>query len=185
MINHESRIQELYCNIYALEMLKIRGIDVNLAVETSLRYLLELLKNSPDMRLLDVAFMQIRAVNEIEKLSPEVMALSKQICECAGISSEDILKKELYLAHEVRLNRSQVRRMIRKWMPSRKNPMTIGEVTDDILDKVENNREGEYYYSYCAGNAKYKDIYKLVVHNPDSYFIDIKNFQIYRFIIDS
>ena len=73
--------------------------------------------------------------------------------------------------------------MIRKWMPSKKNPMTIMQVVDDIIDKVTNQRFGHYYYRYTRGQGDntQEDIYELAINESECYFLDIKDFKIYTF----
>ena len=43
----------------------------------------------------------------------------------------------------MKLTKAQIRSMIGRWRPSRENPMTIGELVEDIIKKVkEHQTEG-------------------------------------------
>ena len=64
--------------------------------------------------------------------------------------------------------------------------MTKPEVVEDIMEKLNNHRVGQYYYCYeRAGTRKNskesekKDIYKLVINQEESFFLDMRQFRIY------
>ena len=62
------------------------------------------------------------------------------------IQERNIREKAQYekRGKKVLANKSQVRAMIGKWMPSRTMPMTIGEVVDDIIEKVNSRSLGTW-----------------------------------------
>lgn len=77
----------------------------------------------------------------------------------------------------IRLNRSQIRRMIGRWSPHI-HSMKINEVIDDIMEKVRNEKEGIYYYysGQCKGREGKvvpKSQYRLMVKNQRYKFWDI------------
>ena len=97
------------------------------------------------------------------------------------------MKQKLGLAKRVKPNKSQVRRMIGKWMPSKDNPLTINQVVEDIIDKVVNKKEGVYYYSYKKSSRnkiediKRENLYKLIITKSECYFIDLHKLIVYLF----
>lgn len=86
----------------------------------------------------------------------------------------------------VEANRSQVRAMIGKWMPSRAMPITIGQVVDDIIEKVKIGKPGTWQYTYRRADSGKNDIggeerYELVITDKESFFWDLKNYRFYIF----
>lgn len=84
----------------------------------------------------------------------------------------------------IRLTCSQVRSIIGKWQPSKANPMKIGEVVEDIIDKVSRQDNGVYTYKYRRGKDK-EHLYELVINEHESFFHDVINKRFYLFDIDS
>lgn len=78
-----------------------------------------------------------------------------------------------------KLTRPQVRSMIGKWSPTANNPMKIGEVVDDIIEKVRNQEQGIHTYSYKRGNIEY--VYELVISSQQCFFHDVRMKQYYFF----
>ena len=84
----------------------------------------------------------------------------------------------------IRLTHSQVRSMIGKWQPCKANPMKIGEVVEDIINKVSSQDKGIYIYRYIRGKNK-EDLYELVINEHESFFHDVNNKRFYLFDIGS
>ena len=92
------------------------------------------------------------------------------------------------MAKQVKVSRPSIRSLIGKWMPNKKNSMTKSEVVEDIIDKLENQREGQYYYNYekswpknRQSEEEKRDLYKLVINQEESFLLDLKQFRIYTF----
>lgn len=83
----------------------------------------------------------------------------------------------------VRLNRTQVRSLIGKWMPSKYTPMTIGQVVDDIIEKVSAQEAGTWRYTYhrLQGGTVHREEYELVITPEETFFWDLNNFRFYTF----
>ena len=102
-----------------------------------------------------------------------------------GYSKEEVFPKDFYKADKVKLNKSQVRSMIRKWKPGNKS--TIAEVVQDIITKVKLHQEGIYYY-VNSGTKKdigemdiTSDVYELVINKSECYFHDIRRKKYFTF----
>lgn len=106
-----------------------------------------------------------------------------------GIINRENILAEMYglrRGKKVALTKTQVRSMIGKWKPSKSSPMSIAQVVDDIIDKVQNKRIGTYQYTYRAFDANARNImksdrYELVITENESFFWDVKNFKFYIF----
>ena len=183
MRNEENLDQSLYCMIYTLEILHYKGLSIRGTIRESLGYLKNWYQMTGERRYLELAVLQIRAGFQLKMLSAEDLEFYHEMCEQMSLTLEDILKENLLIAKEVKLNRAQIKGMIRKWMPSKKNPMTIMQVVDDIIDKVTNQRFGHYYYRYTRGQGDntQEDIYELAINESECYFLDIKDFKMYTF----
>lgn len=76
----------------------------------------------------------------------------------------------------VKLNKNQIRRMIRKWNPH-VHSMPIHMVVEDIIKRVTDRQDG--IYSYMSGKKKIdgkvvpKDEYRLLVYEGKAQFLDL------------
>lgn len=177
----------LFSTIYTLQTLQNNGIRIQDTIQMSLTYLIDWYQMSGDSRYLELALLQMRACFELGISGEHNIALYTRICELAHIELEEVMKQRLGLAKRIKPNKSQVRRMIGKWMPSKDNPLTIHQVVEDIIDKVVNKKEGAYYYCYKKSSRntiediKQENLYKLIVTKSECYFIDLHKFIIYFF----
>ena len=91
---------------------------------------------------------------------------------------QELFPNKFYVAKTIKLNRTQVRSMIRKWPPSPHQTMKIDEVVDDIISKVKGKENGIFYYK-CAAT---KDIYELVISKKETFFHDMQRGIFYTFL---
>lgn len=179
--------QIIYQMMYAMEMLSYKGISISKTIELSLKYYLENYKSSKDERYLDLAMIQVKAGLEFEIMTENALVLYNEACSLSGMDFDEILKKELFVSKKIKLNKSQVRRVFRKWMRSKISGMTMSELVDDVIYKVSNKVTGSYTYCYrkydtSENEDKLKnDIYHLVVNETESYLFDLKEFTVYTF----
>ena len=179
--------QIIYQMMYAMEMLSYKGISISKTIELSLKYYLENYKSSKDERYLDLAMIQVKAGLEFEIMTENALVLYNEACCLSGMDFDEILKKELFVSKKIKLNKSQVRRVFRKWMRSKISGMTMSELVDDVIYKVSNKVIGSYTYCYrkydtSENEDKLKnDIYHLVVNETESYLFDLKEFTVYTF----
>lgn len=173
--------------VYTLQTLHSKGILIQDTIQMSLVCLRDWYQMSRDSRYLELALLQMRACFELGISGERNIVLYNQICELANVDLEEVMKQGLGLAERVKPNKSQVRGMIGKWMPTKDNPMTINQVVEDIIDKVINRKEGDYYYCYKKSNRntiddmKHEENYKLIITKTECYFIDLNKFFIYLF----
>ena len=174
--------------IYTLDALSCRGLSIREIVRRNLNWLKKWYSQEEDEEFLELAVLQVCAVIQMGLVKEADVALYHDICELADTSMEELLEGCAVMAKPIRISRYGIQGLIGKWMPSRKNPMKKSEVVDDIMDKLENHREGQYYYCYEKGGSggRYpemlkKDVYKLVINREESYFMDLKQFRIYTF----
>lgn len=174
--------------IYMLESLNSRGLSIRETVRKNLKWLKKWYSQEEYEEFLELALLQICAVIRMGLVRDEDIVLYNDICALAGTSMEELLESCASMAKPMKISWYGIQGLIGKWMPSRKNPMKKSEVVDDIMDKLENHREGQYYYCYEKdGSSNYypemlkKDVYKLVINREESYFLDLMRFRIYTF----
>ncbi len=102
-----------------------------------------------------------------------------KILDGLGMEKERFFKETALYRKKVKLTRPQIRGMIGKWMPSANAPKKIGEVVDEIIEKVKNQEQGIYTYSYKRGNTE--DIYELVISPDQCFFHDLRRQKFYFF----
>lgn len=101
------------------------------------------------------------------------------IFECLGLKKVIFLKEAIPSQKRIKLTRPQIRGMIGKWMPSSSNPKKIGEIVDEIIEKVKTQDEGIYTYSYKRGSIDY--VYELVISPDQCFFRDVRQRKYYFF----
>lgn len=174
--------------IYTLETLSCRGLTVRGTVRKNLNWLKKWYSQEETYEYLELALLQICALFGMGLIKKDDMALYREICSLADTSMEELLENCTCISKRVKVSRQGICSLIGKWMPGKKNPMKKSDVVEDIMDKLINRKEGEYYYcyqKYYAGNkcleTEKKDIYKLVINQEESFFLDLKQFRIYTF----
>lgn len=174
--------------IYMLAILSSKGLTVRGTVRKNLIWLKKWYSQEGDREYLDLALLQICAVFKMGLVKEEDVALYNDICVLADTSMEELLESCSSMAKPVKASRNGIYGLIGKWMPSKKNPMKKADVVDDIMDKLANHREGQYYYCYERGQngngypeMLKKDVYKLIINREESFFLDLKQFRIYTF----
>ena len=174
--------------IYTLEAFSCRGLSIRETVRRNLEWLKKWYSQEEYGEFLELAILQICAVIRMGMVRETDVLLYDDICALAGTSMEELLESCVPMAKPMKISWYGIQGLIGKWMPSRKNPMKKSEVVDDIMDKLENHREGQYYYCYERNRSgdRYpemleNDVYKLVINREESYFFDLKQFRIYTF----
>lgn len=174
--------------IYMLETLNCRGLTVRGTVRKNLNWLKKWYDQESDQEYLELALLQICALFRMGLVKEEDFALYNDICTLADTSMEELLEGYTSMAKSIKVSRQGIYSLIGKWMPSKKNPMKKSDVVDDIIDKLVNHKEGQYYYCYeksQSGNNYSemikKDVYKLIINREESFFLDLKQFRIYTF----
>lgn len=128
------------------------------------------------------AILQIRVYLELGFDYENYGVMFDEILERADMRKIEMFEGRIYAPEPIKLNKSQVRNMIRRWSPTKQNTMTIKEVVADILDKVQNNKYGTYYYrNHPPASLTGDDVYVLVVNKTECYFHDLIRERYYTF----
>lgn len=177
----------IYQMLYAMEMLTYKGISITETIELSLNYYIDSYKSSKDERYLELAALQVKAGLEFGIMTEKSLFLYNEVCRLSGMSFNDILKKELFVSKKIKLSKSQVRKIFRRWMQSKTNGMPLSELVDDVICNVSNKMMGNYIYCYRKYDTAEKqenlknDIYHLAINETECYLFDLKGFTVYTF----
>lgn len=178
-----SQFQEIYVMIFALQTLHNRGITIRETVFESLNHLLQWYHQSNSREYLKLALLHMQAYANMGFALDEQEPVVKELLELTGKDKGDFFPRGNITGRRIKVNKAQIRGMIGKWKPSKENPMTIGEVVDDIMDKIKGHKEGHYIYQYQrkSSGEEQPEVYELVITREESYFYDVKKFKFYTF----
>lgn len=172
--------KEVRSIINVLGSLNYRGISIKETLETSLFFLKQQYEFSKNKKYLELAVLYIQAYMSMGHVYEEEQEIFDDIVDELG-KDNVLFTKSFMCGKKVKLSRGQVRSMIGRWMPSKKNPMKIGEVVDDIIKKVSKREYGRYYYEYTSAKRGGENsfLYELVINEEESFFHDITNQKYY------
>lgn len=114
----------------------------------------------------------IQALLELGYNSKEHSFFQKTL-DILKIKEDELFFKKIYNAQKIKLNKTQIRSMIRRWSSNKKNPMKINEIVEDIINKISNNDYGVYQYISYHDNDTF-DVYELIINEADCLFHDIR-----------
>lgn len=136
-------------------------------------------ENTKNKKYLEVALLHMQAYLEMGFPYEIGKELFDATLDKMGTKREDEFSKTFYSSKAIRINKSQVRSMIKKWPASPQQTMKIEEVVSDIMNKVSNRKLGIYYYE-CAVT---KDRYELTISEKEMFFHDLRRGIFYTFLI--
>lgn len=162
---------------FAAGSLQYKNIPVKQNYRAVVQELYHRYKNIGDQKYLEVAALHIRAYLEMGFPYEENAEAFEKILEHLGTTREERFPKKFYKSKKIKLNKSQVRRMIKRWPASPKQKQKIGEVIEEIIRKTKEREDGIYYYK-CAVTG---DMYELVVSETETFFHDVGRGIFYTF----
>ena len=123
---------------FAIETLPYLDISMNNFFRKIVMCYKEYYNLENNKKYLLAALIHIQAYLEMGFCYCDNEDIFNEIVRLYGSSKEQLFPKRFYYSKKVVLNKSQVRKMIRRWPASRNHKMSINEVVDDIIDKVKN-----------------------------------------------
>ena len=179
MEKKESKIEEVSAIKMSMSSLHYKGIDIKNTYKRCIEALLAYYYEFQDTKFLEVAYKYIEAFLDTGFMYNEYSELFNIVIDLLGITYEEVNAKNKSSFPKLKLNKHQIKNVIRRWSPSKYHTMPINEVIDDIIFKVKNKEIGIYSYS---SNAKpgiteddlSNDTYELIITPIDAYFRDIR-----------
>ena len=127
--------ENMYIMMFTLQSLQNYGLSVKKTVERSLDYLWEWYQESGEERYLLLAKQHMQAYVNMGFALNEQNQTIRDIISILDQTIADFYPKDSLPGKRVKLTKAQIRSMIGRWRPSRENPMTIGELVEDIIKK--------------------------------------------------
>lgn len=163
---------------FAAGSLQYRNISIKMTFLDSVNQLYNYYEKSKDKEYLEVASLHIQAYMEMGFLYEDGSDIFNKVLIELGTSREIRFPKRFYSSKKIKLNKSQIKSMIKKWPASPYQKMKINEVVMDIINKVAAQEMGIYYYK-CAVTD---DLYELVISKNETFFHDIGRGIFYTFV---
>lgn len=132
-----------------------------------------------NIKYLETAILHIQAYLEMGFPYEDGKPIYDIILEKLNTTKELKFPKKFYFARKIKLNKTQVKSMIKKWPASPHQNMKIDEVVEDIIEKVKQKETGIFYYK-CAIT---EDLYELVIHEKETFFHDLRRGIFYIFVV--
>lgn len=172
--------------MYTFSILHYHGESVGRTLLMSIERLQDYYRETGNQHFIELAEWELLAYLSIGFSIPQDLMIEQFIQE------RNIREKAQYgkRGKKVLANKSQVRAMIGKWMPSRTMPMTIGEVVDDIIEKVNCKSLGTWQYAYrrksnVKNDTMGEERYELIITEQECFFWDLKNNKFFIFEEDT
>lgn len=136
-------------------------------------------ENSKELKYLEIAVLHIQAYLEMGFLYDTGKEVYDLVLKELGTTRELKFPRKFYAAKQIKLNKAQVKSMIKKWPASPHQSMKIDEVVSDVIEKVKRKETGIFYYK-CEVT---KDMYELVISEKEMFFHDLRRGIFYTFIV--
>lgn len=101
-----------------------------------------------------------------------------------GKSAEEVFPPSRYFYRKMKLNKTNIRNLLGKWN-SRLQSMKVEEAVLDIIDKIQEKREGEYIYhsgrvvEQTEQKTLWEHTFKLYVKQDEAIFYDVNKNKYY------
>lgn len=153
-----------------------KSISVPKTMIDSIRYLYSLYNLSKDEKYIELATAHIYAYLDMGFPYGEEKGLFDDILQLSGENKEIYMDLEYKNKRRIPLTKMSIRNLIGRWPASPKQDMKIGQVVEDIINKVMNHEIGVYHYQSVVT----KESYELIVEDDESIF---HNFQTGKFYL--
>lgn len=156
-----------------------KGLSVEETMIGAVNELYKYYQYTQNINYLETAILQIQAYLELGFIYDHAKHQFNPVLEKMGTTRETQFPKRFYRSKQIKLNKSQVRSMIKKWPASSQQRMKIDDVVEDIIEKVKKHKEGIYYYQSAVPD----ELYELVINEREAFFHDLQRGVFYTFLI--
>lgn len=155
-----------------------KDISVNNTFITAVSQLYKYYEYSNNSNYLEAAILHIQAYLEMGFPYEAGSEIFDTVLKELGTTREMKFPKRFYSSKQIKVNKTQVRSMIKKWPASPKQKIKIDDVVSDIIEKVVKKEQGIYYYKCAIIN----DMYELVITDKETFFHDLTRGIFYTFV---
>lgn len=156
-----------------------RNLSVTETLKSAITQLYNYYRQTNRDNYLKAALLHIQAYLEMGFIYEYGGGIFDNILTCLDTSREKEFPHKFYASRQVKLNKTQVKNMIRRWPASTKQKLKIEDVVQEILYKVKSRESGIFYYK-CEVT---KDLYELVINDSEMFFHDLARGMFYTFKI--
>lgn len=171
-------------NQYYVEAIKLaagsvqyKTLSVTDTLKSAISQLYEYYCYTKRENYLHVALLHIQAYMEMGFTYESGSDIFDKILSCLDTCKEEAFPQKFYTSKKVKVNKSQIKSMIRRWPASGKQNMRLDEVVEDIIHKVKSKKKGIFHYK-CEVT---RDIYELVINDEEMFFHDLVRGVFYTF----
>jgi hypothetical protein len=178
MIENERDVIEAIKLLYGT--IGYRNISIEKTLEVLVDQLVTLFNKTQDIEYCKVALLHIKVYLEMGFVYEQQKDAFDFILTINNIDKDSfwdqILSKKNYLG------KTDLRRIIKRWSASKYHTKSINEVIEEIIEYVNNNRYGVYYYHSNQNPQKKEadDVYELIINEHESYLHDLKRNRFYK-----
>nr|WP_297932776.1 hypothetical protein [uncultured Blautia sp.] len=182
-----SRNEEISAIKMAMSSLHYEGISIKATFFLCIERLLIYYDEFNDISYIKIAYRYILAYLQMGFIYSDYEDLFDKIAELLGTSRTQIILESGECGKKIKLNKYQIRKIIRRWSSSKYHTMTIDEVIEDIIFKVRNKLVGIYRYNSnkkpdISDEDLSNDLYELIVTFEESYLRDVRRGKYYTFM---
>lgn len=177
----------------ALANLQLSGMAPQEVIICSIRYLMEscAVQRKEEAKNIELAsgkrdamlrkvILFIQVYIELGFAYESYAELFEQVFHEAGLTDDEVLFFKRRFAQRLKLSKSKIDFILGRWNP-KYHSNTKKEVIDDIMEKIKNQEQGEYFYYSKQKYSKQEDVYQLVVERDSSYFCHVNKQKYYEF----
>ncbi len=179
----------------AVANLQLNGASPKEVIIYSIQYLMELCypgqkgkeksqkskqESQKKTAILNKAVLLIEAYIELGFAYDSQAELFEQVFCTAGLTADEVLSFKRRSAKKLRLSKSKIDSILGRWNP-KYHSNTKKEVIEDIIEKIRNQEQGEYFYYSKWKHLEQEDIYQLVVEQDGNYFCHVNQQKYYEF----
>lgn len=166
-----------------LGSLAYQDLSVTKTVREIVSQLCSYYREFSEKKYLELALLYIKVYLEMGFVYDELKEVFEQVFILWGEPKEnfyDVLS--INSGDKKKCSKSEVKSMIRRWSSSKYHTKTIDEVVEDILEKVEKQTKGIYYYHSNENpkQSRLDEVYELVIGDFESYLHDINRNKYYK-----
>lgn len=168
----------------ALKSVMRQNISVKETILGSIKFLWDCYRWSKDHRYLLAALASLQAYLELGFDYEDGREMFDQLMEKLETAREIQFAGKYFPTTIIQLNKTQIKKVIGPWNSSKYHTMPIGEMLEDIMEKVGHKEEGRYEYhsNLQEGSEKLDRVFELFVGEDASYLHDVQKDKYYLFV---
>ncbi len=174
-----SREEAVKSLMFTFAVLHYQGESIRKTLEFSVGFLKDMYERTHNPKLMELVELELTAFLLMGFPLPQ----DEEIRDMMKKAEIREFAQSCRLGKRVGVSKSQIRSLIGKWKPSKKCPMTKGDVVEDIIAKISRREIGTWRYTYQRAHTRKseREEYELVITQEEMFFWDLNQFRFYTF----